>query len=105
MRIRERFFLEGIFCLLHHKNQKTSALSVSADNICRGCCSALVLLPRLFSVDIADWVSSRDVMYSRGLCCQKPDQARLASSQIMALGVQAASGFYSPNAYNVFFIR
>lgn len=54
-------------------------MNVSADNIRRGGCSALVLLPRRFDVDR---VSSCDVIYSRGLCWERPDQARLASSKV-----------------------
>lgn len=54
-------------------------MNVSADNIRRGGCSALVLLPRRFDVDR---VSSCDAIYSRGLSWERPDQARLASSKV-----------------------
>lgn len=63
-----------------------SDMSGSAGNTCRGCCSALVLLPSLLSVDIADWVSSRAVVYSRALCWEKPDQARLLSHGAVSTG-------------------
>lgn len=61
-------------------------MSGGADNTCRGCCRALVLLPSLFSADTADWVSSRAVVYSRALCWEKPDQARLLSHGAVSAG-------------------
>lgn len=59
-----------------------------------------MLQPRLFSADIADWVSSSDVMYSRGLCCQKPDQVRLASSEITT-----HSDYRQPLTFTVHFLQ
>ncbi|KAA8596084.1 hypothetical protein FQN60_011375, partial [Etheostoma spectabile] len=55
-----------------------SDMSGTADNTGRGCCSVLMLLPSLFSADIAAWVSSSAVVYNRALCWERPDQARLA---------------------------
>lgn len=48
--------------------------------------AAVVLLPSLFSVDIADWVSSCAVVYSKALCWEKPDQARLLSHGAVSKG-------------------
>lgn len=55
-------------------------MSGTADNTGRGCCSVLMVLPSLFSADIAAWVSSRAVVYSTLLGEARPGQARLLLS-------------------------
>ena len=59
-----------------------SDMSGSADNTCRACCSALMLLPSLLSVDIADWVSSPccRLQQSSLLGEARPGQTRLILS-------------------------
>lgn len=53
------YFRGDILAFMLGKSEiRSFDVSGSADNTCRDCCSALVLLPSLFSVDMADWVSS-----------------------------------------------
>lgn len=59
-----------------------SDMSGRNENTCRGCCTALTPVPRLRAdyADVAEWFSSRAVVYNKTLCWVKRDQAKLASS-------------------------
>lgn len=65
-------FLGDILAFKLWKLEKLGAdMSGSIDNTCRGCCSALMLLPRLGTADIAERFSSHAVIY-----WVKPDQGQ-----------------------------
>ena len=66
-----------------------SDMSDTADNTRRGCCCALMLLPNLFSVDSADWVSSRAVVYEQSTLL---GEVRLGQTRLISSHGAASTG-------------